>query len=62
MYYTLFGNKASSRSPTNKVGEDVMESDRTCVCMHGVTLKNSVISSWMLVLGLDLVQKQYPGT
>ena len=39
MYYTLFGNKASSRSPTNKVGEDVMESDQTCVCIYGVTLK-----------------------
>ena len=37
MYYTLFGNKALLRSLTNKVGENVMESDWTCVDMHGVT-------------------------
>ena len=36
MYYALFGNKVSLRSLTNKAGEDVMESDQTCVCMYGV--------------------------
>ena len=39
----------------------VMESDQMCVCVYGVTLKNSVISSCMLVLGLDSVWKKYPG-
>ena len=39
MYYTLFGNKASSMSPTNKAGEDVMKLDWMCVCIYGVTLK-----------------------
>ena len=58
---SIYGNKVPSRSLTNKMAEDVMESDRMCVCMYGVTLKNSVISSGMLVLGLDSVWKQYPG-
>ena len=35
MYYTLFGNKASLRSPTNKVGKDVTESYRMCVYKWG---------------------------
>ena len=37
MYYTLFGNEASSRLPTNKAMEDVTESDWMYVCIYGVT-------------------------
>ena len=37
MYYTLFGSKASLRSLTNKVGEDVMGSAWMSICLHGVT-------------------------
>ena len=46
MYYTLFGNKALLRLPTNKAGEDVMEPAQMCICMHGVTLK-----IWLLIVG-----------
>ena len=46
MYYTVLGNKALSRLPTNKTREDVTESVQTCVCMFGVTKK-----FWELVFG-----------
>ena len=39
MYYTLLGNKVSLRLPTNKVGEDVMQSVWMCACLYGV-IKN----------------------
>ena len=48
MYYTLFGNKTLSRLLTNKVGEDVMESDWMCVCIYGVTF---IKKKGLLVVG-----------